>query len=138
MDLKHILLSVWIMVLEFYRIEQDLSHREFLLFRQETWLLFDYKFLAKTSADHWWRFLLMMNLFREIALHNKPTVWKKEIFKYDNDEKYRMILTWAWYNAKHFGLCNGMRTLIKNCLCSAFKGNANPLIMLFKKLIKKL
>lgn len=37
---------------------------------------------------------------------------------------------WAWYSDKHFTLCNGNRTFTRNCLCSAFSGNANPLIML--------
>lgn len=39
---------------------------------------------------------------------------------------------WAWYNDKHFTLWSGNRTLTRNCLCSAFRGNAKPLIMLPK------
>lgn len=38
--------------------------------------------------------------------------------------------TWAWYRFRVLALCRGIRTLIKNCLCSVFRGNANPLIML--------
>jgi hypothetical protein len=33
---------------------------------------------------------------------------------------------------KEDGLCNGINTLVKNVLCSSFKGNANPLIILPK------
>lgn len=36
----------------------------------------------------------------------------------------------AWYWPSVFDLCRGIRTLTRNCLCSAFSGNANPLIML--------
>jgi len=38
----------------------------------------------------------------------------------------------AWYRLKHLTLCRGMSTLTRNCLCSFFKGSANPLIMLMK------
>ena len=37
---------------------------------------------------------------------------------------------------KHLVLCRGMRTFFKNNLCSSFSGNANPLMMLEKKLMK--
>jgi hypothetical protein len=36
---------------------------------------------------------------------------------------------WGWYMLRLFTLCRGMRTLVKNSLCSSFSGSANPLIM---------
>ena len=38
--------------------------------------------------------------------------------------------SWAWYCPSVFDLCRGISTLTRNCLCSAFNGNANPLIIL--------
>lgn len=92
-------------------------------------------FWAKTLISHWLHFRLGSSLFQEIAQHNMPA--DKEIIVLLDHKVivYINILTWAWYNPKHLGLCKGMRTLIKNCLCSTFKGNANPLMMLQKKKI---
>lgn len=38
--------------------------------------------------------------------------------------------TWGWYMLKHFVLWRGIRMFFKKNLCSSFKGNAKPLIML--------
>jgi len=38
--------------------------------------------------------------------------------------------TCGWYVLNDLALCSGKRTLSKNCLCSAFSGNANPLMIL--------
>lgn len=44
-----------------------------------------------------------------------------------------LILTWAWNKASPFAVCIGIRTFMRNCLCSAFSGNAKPLMMLGEK-----
>ena len=48
-------------------------------------------------------------------------------------EKTERTQTCAWYKLSVLALCNGISTFIKNCLCSAFRGNAKPLIMLQEK-----
>lgn len=45
--------------------------------------------------------------------------------------------SWAWYSDKHLTLCNGNRTFTRNCLCSAFNGNAKPLMILRKGMKRK-
>lgn len=40
--------------------------------------------------------------------------------------------TCAWKRASPLAVCIGMSTFIKNCLCSAFRGSANPLMILEK------
>lgn len=38
--------------------------------------------------------------------------------------------TCAWKRDSDLAVCSGMSTFMRNCLCSAFRGNANPLIIL--------
>lgn len=38
--------------------------------------------------------------------------------------------TCAWKRDKALAVCNGTSTFVRNCLCSALRGNANPLMIL--------
>lgn len=38
--------------------------------------------------------------------------------------------TCAWKRDKALAVCNGTSTFMRNCLCSAFRGNAKPLMIL--------
>jgi hypothetical protein len=42
--------------------------------------------------------------------------------------------TWGWYVLKDRALWSGIRTLSKNCLCSAFNGRAKPLMILHRNI----
>lgn len=42
------------------------------------------------------------------------------------------VPTWAWNRDSSLAVCRGRRTLMRNCLCSAFKGKAKPLMILKK------
>lgn len=44
-----------------------------------------------------------------------------------------VLLTCGWYTLRDFTLCSGNKTLMRNILCSSFRGKANPLIMLRRK-----
>lgn len=47
--------------------------------------------------------------------------------------RHKKIPTCGWYTLRDLTLCKGRRTFSRNILCSSFKGNANPLIMLWER-----
>lgn len=55
----------------------------------------------------------------------------------ESTREVSLALTCAWKMERDLAVCSGMRTRTRNCLCSDFKGSANPFMMLRKTRVMK-
>lgn len=75
--------------------------------------------------------ILLQELYHAVGQLKRTlhlATWMQRIL-HKNEE----VVTCGWYTLRDLTLCNGSRTFSRKILCSSFKGNANPLIILWRR-----
>lgn len=74
---------------------------------------------------------LSPHLSCNMQLNFQCNLKKSNILYHPTEQKiFVLISTCAWKSDKLLTVCKGISTFTRNCLCSALRGKANPLIIL--------